>query len=517
MKRFLVLAALALLLPSTAAPQALPNLSSVRVRYSTQKATVRPEGELKAKIDELDRQIADASRLGRIGELRRLYAKGIALLAGREWNDAVDFANSLVIRSERVVVDSTRPYAVRLEQIYTPEIQLDRPLGAHATLRKRGAQGAQGAQGASEVVKDLGTIDGVARDLRESPAMFELDLQGVPDGGYQLNIDVTDSTRALGGASLAIAVRKGLDDLVSRLEADAKHAPEALRADILFPIDRMRNVNRGRLELRTFDPDQDFADAEAIAAAVRTGKNPFAARTGDFKRHYALESAGEIMPYRLYVPASYTAGAQGAAFPLIVALHGLGGTEDSFFTGYDSITPKLAEQHGYIVAAPLGYRVDGSYGWGLGNPPADPNTRRLQERSEEDVMQVLQLVRQQYRIDENRIYLAGHSMGGIGTWKIAPKFPDIWAAIAPFAGSGTPATLERIRHIPEFVVHGDDDRTVSVQGSRSMVERAKALGIEVTYVEVPGGSHSGVVAPNLPGMFDFFDAHKKNGRATSQP
>ena len=104
---------------------------------------------------------------------------------------------------------------------------------------------------------------------------------------------------------------------------------------------------------------------------------------------------------------------------------------------------------------------------GLGNAPADPITRRVQERSEEDVMQVLQLVRQQYRIDENRIYLAGHSMGGIGTWKIAPKFPEIWAALAPFAGSGTPATLERIRHIPQFVVHGDDDRTVNVQGSRS--------------------------------------------------
>ena len=242
--------------------------------------------------------------------------------------------------------------------------------------------------------------------------MFELDLQGVPDGAYQLHIDVADGTRALGGATLAIAVRKGLDDLVSRLEADARHAPEALRAEILFPVDRMRNVNRGRLELRTFDPEHDFAEAEATAAAVRAGKNPFAARTGDFKRHYLLASAGEIMPYRLYVPASYTPGSQGAAFPLIVALHGLGGTEDSFFTGYDAVMPKLAEQHGYIVAAPLGYRVDGSYGWGLGNPPGDPNTRRVQERSEEDVMQVLQLVRQQYRIDENRIYLAGHSMGG---------------------------------------------------------------------------------------------------------
>jgi poly(3-hydroxybutyrate) depolymerase len=513
MKRFLVLAALALFVPSTAAPQALPTLASVRVRYNTQKATVRPEGDLKNKIDELDRQIAEASRLGQIGELRRLFAKGTTLLAGREWTDALDFANSLAIRSDRVVVDSTHPYVVRLEQIYMPAAQLEQSLTAHATLRKR----AQGAQGAAEVVKDLGKIDGVARDLRESPTIFELDLQNVPDGSYQLSIDVADGARALGGTTLAIAVRKGLDDLASRLEADARRAPEAMRADILFPIDRMKNVNLGRLELRTFDPDRDFAEAESIAAAVRLGKNPFAAKTGDFKRHYLLESANEIMPYRLYVPTSYTGAQGGAAFPLIVALHGLGGTEDSFFTGYDNIMPKLAEQHGYIIAAPLGYRVDGSYGWGLGNQPADPNTRRLQERSEDDVMQVLRLVRQQYRIDENRIYLAGHSMGAIGTWKIAPKFPDIWAAIAPFAGSGTPSTLERIRHIPQFVVHGDDDRTVSVQGSRSMVAQAKDLGIDVTYVEVPGGSHSGVVPPNLPGMFEFFNTHKKGGRNTSQP
>ena len=518
MKRALVLAVLAFLIPSTAAPQALTSLSSVRVRYNTQKATVQPQGELKTQIDEIDRLIAEASRSGRNGELRRLFAKGTALLAGREWSEAADFANSLVIRSDRVVVDSTKPYLVRLEQIYSPSIQLERSLAAQASLRKRTAPAPGGQAGpAGEVVKDLGTIDGLARDLRESPGIFELDLQGVADGAYQLSIDVSDQGRTLGTSTLAIVVRKGLDDFVARLEADARRAPEGLRAEIMFPIDRMRNVNRGRLELRTFDPEHDFAEAEAVAAAVRAGRNPFATRTGDFKRHYLLTSAGEIMPYRLYVPTTYAAGAQGAGFPLIVALHGLGGTEDSFFTGYNNVMPKLAEQHGYIIAAPLGYRVDGSYGWGLGNPPADPNTRRVQERSEEDVMQVLQLVRQQYRIDENRIYLAGHSMGGIGTWKIAPKFPDIWAALGPFAGSGAPDTLERIRHIPQFVVHGDDDRTVSVRGSRSMVERAQQLGMTVTYIEVPGGGHSDVVAPNLPKMFEFFNAHKKTARATSQP
>jgi hypothetical protein len=45
----------------------------------------------------------------------------------------------------------------------------------------------------------------------------------------------------------------------------------------------MKNVNRGRLELRTFDPDRDLASAEAVAAAVKAGKDPFAGRTGDIR------------------------------------------------------------------------------------------------------------------------------------------------------------------------------------------------------------------------------------------
>jgi len=214
------------------------------------------------------------------------------------------------------------------------------------------------------------------------------------------------------------------------------------------------------------------------------------------------------------VPTTYSGT---KAFPLIVALHGLGGTEDSFFDNYDKRLPPLAEQHGYILATPLGYRVDGSYGWGLGTPPADPNVRRTQDFSEQDVMQVLQRVRQQYKIDENRIYLMGHSMGGIGTWKLAPKFPDIWAALGPIAGTGVPDTLEKIRHIPQIIVHGDADPTVPVSGSRNMVAKLKELGAEHKYIEVPGGLHSDVVAPNLAAIVEFFNTHRKSVKATSQP
>jgi poly(3-hydroxybutyrate) depolymerase len=378
-------------------------------------------------------------------------------------------------------------------------------------LRTRPAPAAPGAAAPApppppQVVKDLGTFDGIGRDLRDTPSGFELGLQDVRDGTYQLAIELTDDTRALGTATLLVSLRKGLDDLVARLEAAATAAPAELRDDILYPVDRMKQVNRGRLELRTFDPDRDFVTAETVAASAKSGRDPFVGKTGDFKRAYLLEPAGEILPYRLYVPSTYTASRM---FPLIIALHGLGGTEDAFFTGYNGQMTRLAEQHGYIVAAPLGYRVDGSYGWGLGDPPPDPAVRRVQENSEKDVLQVLQLVRQQYRIDESRIYLMGHSMGAIGTWKIGPKFPDIWAALGLFAGLGAPATLDRIKHVPEFVVHGDADATVNVQGSRSMVARARELGIDVSYIEVPGGSHSSVVAPNLPAMFEFFNAHRK--------
>jgi acetyl esterase/lipase len=107
-------------------------------------------------------------------------------------------------------------------------------------------------------------------------------------------------------------------------------------------------------------------------------------------------------------------------------------------------------------------------------------------------------------------------MGAIGTWKIAAKYPDIWAALAPFSGMGQPATVEQFRSIPEIVVHGDADATVSVEGSRAMVAKMKELGVEVTYLEVPGGSHGGVVAPNLAAAIEFFDKHARKARTTSQ-
>ena len=506
--RALLLAAALPLTPSHVGGQALTSLLSLQVSYNTRKATLNPTGELKARLDSLDRDLAAATRAGRTSEARRLLAKGFTLLAGRAWSDVADYNASLVLRSDRVVLDSRNAYVVRLEQLYAPDIDLAQSVSAHATLVARPA--VSGGRGAAPptVVKDFGTFTGVSRDLRESPFALELDVRDVPDGQYVLTVNVLDSARTLGTASLPIAMKKGLDETVARLEAEAQRAPESLRAELLYPVDRMRNVNRGRLELRTLDVDKDFAAAGAIAVAMKSTTDPFAGRRGDMKRHYLLDGANEVMPYHIYVPTTYTST---RSMPLIIALHGLGGTEDSFFDSYGEKLPKLAEQHGYLLAAPLGYRVDGRYGLATS---ADPVVRRASELSEADVMQVLANMRKLYNVDPKRIYLMGHSMGAIGTWAIAPKYPDIWAALAPFSGQGSPTAAERIKNIPQFVVHGDADPTVNVRGSRTMVAALKALNAEVTYIEVPGGNHSNVVEPNFEAMLQFFDAHKKGSATT---
>jgi dipeptidyl aminopeptidase/acylaminoacyl peptidase len=65
-------------------------------------------------------------------------------------------------------------------------------------------------------------------------------------------------------------------------------------------------------------------------------------------------------------------------------------------------------------------------------------------------------------------------------------------------------------------VHGDNDPTVNVSGSRTMVARMKELGVDVKYIEVPGGTHSDVAAPSFAAILDFFDAHAKARPSTAQ-
>ena len=491
--------------------QALPNISSLQVRYNSSKTAAKAQGELKAQLDDVDKSITEARRSGNAGEMRRQLARGLTLLNKDAWTPQTDYRSSLALRSERTVVDSSVPYALRLEQIYRPSIDLTPALTTKVTIRKRVPPARAGAPPAPPVpVLELGTFDGVSRDLRESPYAMELDLGRAEDGLMVIQAEVFDGATSLGAASLGVFVTKGLDARLKSLEAAAATAAAAVKDDVLFPGDYIRNVNRGRIELADFNVATEVTKAEAILAASKGGKDPFKGKTGDFERHYLLQGANEIMPYRVYVPKGYAAA---KATPLVIALHGLGGNEDGFFDNYSQLPPQLAEQHGFLMAAPLGFRRDGFYGSTMMSA-GDAAARKRSEYSEKDVLEVLRLMKAAYNVDESRIYLMGHSMGAIGTWALGSKYSQTWAALVSFSGVGAASLADNMKGLPHFVVHGDDDNTVNVSGSRNMVAELKKLGANVTYIEVPGGSHTDVVVPNLPQAFDFMAAQRK-GASTS--
>ena len=227
------------------------------------------------------------------------------------------------------------------------------------------------------------------------------------------------------------------------------------------------------------------------------------------------ENVAVEMEYQMYVPTTYDGS---TAYPLMVLLHGLGSNPGGVIR-YQGLTD-LAEERGYIVAAPMGYNSRGWYGsrgtsrasnrGGDANDPAN-----LGDLSELDVMNVLAMTLEGYNIDRARIYLAGHSMGGGGTWHLGIKYPDIWAGLGPVAPAiyTSPDALSAITHIPVIIIQGDEDRLVNVDIARRWVAQMQELGMTHQYVEIPGGDHSRIIArdpDNVKAIFDFFDQQRKN-------
>jgi dipeptidyl aminopeptidase/acylaminoacyl peptidase len=190
--------------------------------------------------------------------------------------------------------------------------------------------------------------------------------------------------------------------------------------------------------------------------------------------------------------------------------------------GYDGIID-FAERDGFIMVTPLGYHPRGWYG--SRGPGASQRARQdgepegslpanLGELSERDVMNVLALVRKEFNVDPDRIYLWGHSMGGAGTYHLASKYPELWAALAVAAPAPLPTLdpLIKFKHLPILVLQGDEDKLVPVATTRTWVAKMAELGMQHIYVEIKGGDHTLFVSKNretLSKIFSFFNIARK--------
>jgi predicted esterase len=455
------------------------------VTYRTQRATLQLTEAQQKQADDLARQAQQATQARQYGDALRAYYHGLAVMRNQEWTPAFEFASALDGALDHAMVEPGARITVSLKPYYTTPRAAGLHLTAAAVLEPGGQTVASGR----------------AVDPSALPFVMPVNVPDIQPGDYTLEVRL-----AADGATAAAPFVKSLPVHVEALSAEANRlqtrltrvrdqssaATTAEYALILYDLADRGAINPHRYKLR-----EEFTAANAILDAVESGRDPFAARHGDFRKAYRSAVDNTLQPYRMFVPESYD-GSRPA--PLLVALHGMGGDENSLFDSYNNGGLKReAERVGFVVAAPKGRDPASMYRGG----------------AERDVIDVIAEVRRDYKIDPNRIYLMGHSMGGYGTWSIAMAHPDLFAAIGPISGGGDPAGLVKIRQVPEYVVHGDDDRTVNVNESRRMVEAAKKAGIDVVYIEVPGGSHVSVAAPQFGPMLDFFARQAKGVASAS--
>ena len=236
-------------------------------------------------------------------------------------------------------------------------------------------------------------------------------------------------------------------------------------------------------------------------------------------RTYTFEDTGVEVPYALFVPSGYD---PSRSWPLIVGLHGLGRPYD-WIMSYDGYVD-MAERDGYILVTPKGYHPRawyGSRGPGIPTRFGDDDAAALPDNlgalAEQDVMNVLHLVTEEFNVDADRIYLWGHSMGGAGTYYLAAKYPHVWTAlgVAAPAPSVSPDQLASFRHTPILVLQGDQDRAVPVTRTREWVARMRELGMEHVYIEIEGGDHSAFVNADrgmISKLYSFFDIVRRTQR-----
>lgn len=197
-----------------------------------------------------------------------------------------------------------------------------------------------------------------------------------------------------------------------------------------------------------------------------------------------MNSRSETFPYRLFIPRPYD---QKKKYPLVLYLHGGGGRGNDNQkqidggNGYliDFFTSDAAqERYPSFVVAPQSPME----GW-VEEDSITP-TRQLHL-----VHELIGALQRTYNIDETRIYVAGQSMGGFGTFAIISEYPRTFAAGVPLCGGGDQAKVARLTNVPIWVFHGAKDESVPVGRSRTIVAGIKNAGGKVRYTEYADIGH----------------------------
>jgi predicted esterase len=197
--------------------------------------------------------------------------------------------------------------------------------------------------------------------------------------------------------------------------------------------------------------------------------------------------------YLLSLPDSYNSDTS-VKWPLVIFLHGSGERGNDLEKVKMHGPPKLVaagKKFPFILISPQAKNEEN--GWDA-----------------EQLYQMLLSVKQTYRVDADRIYLTGLSMGGFGTWALAINHPEEFAAIIPICGGGDTAKIWKLRNTPVWCFHGALDNVVPIARDEQMVNALKTYNPSVKFTVYPDLYHNSWERTyDNDSVYTWLLAHKK--------
>ncbi len=232
-----------------------------------------------------------------------------------------------------------------------------------------------------------------------------------------------------------------------------------------------------------------------IAAGVLMPASAFCDEVSGEQQTATLDKQVPVqMNYLLYLPQAYD---DQEAWPLVLFLHGAGERGDDLDLVKKHGPPKLIDngQHfPFLVVS-----------------PQCPKNRWWESF---ELSALLDDVVEQHKVDEDRIYVTGLSMGGFGSWSLVAYAPKRFAAVAPICGGGEPFLTGLFRDVPFWVFHGAKDSVIPLERSQAMVDALERRKGNVKFTIYPDAGHDAWTETyDNP---EFFEWMLKQKRETKQ-
>ncbi|HEY9508384.1 MAG TPA: prolyl oligopeptidase family serine peptidase [Verrucomicrobiae bacterium] len=212
------------------------------------------------------------------------------------------------------------------------------------------------------------------------------------------------------------------------------------------------------------------------------------------------------MQYLEYLPKNYKTEKQ-KRWPLMLFLHGAGERGNDV---------QLVAKHGPLKLVREGHDFPFII--------IAPQCPTGQWWKTEPLIELIANAQKKFRVDPDRIYVAGLSMGGFGTWKLGINYPEKFAGIIPICGGGDTGDIvmsmidhpDALKRLPIWAFHGAKDPVVPVDASKETVAFLKSKGVEDVKLTIyPDAQHdSWTQTFDNPEIYDWLLQHKRSSAAS---